>query len=97
MDTKDFPLRKPAVAIAIGAKPESGEVKFPAPEGFDTAGKEPGSTMEVVAEITFGEDGMIELKSINGMPVGEKHDAMDEATPKDTFANRVMPDEGEEA
>lgn len=96
MDTKDFPPRKPTVAIAIGAKPESG-LKFPAPEGFDTSDMQPGATKDVVCTISKTDDGMIELKSINGIPVGEKHDEMDESKPKDTFASRVMPDEGEEA
>lgn len=96
MDTKDFPPRKPAVAIAIGEKPTDSAVKFPAPLGFDTSGKEPGSTMEVVAEIAIGEDGMIELKSINGMTIGAQG-ASEPEKPKDTFASRVMPDEGEEA
>jgi hypothetical protein len=100
MDPKDFPPRKPS--LAIGAKPfdakdDAGEVKFRAPEGFDTSDMQPGATKEVVCEIAKTEDGMLELKSINGMPVGEKRDETTEA-PKDDFMSNAMPvGEGEEA
>jgi hypothetical protein len=96
MDQKDFPPRKPSVAIAIGA-PEPKEATFKAPEGFDLSGKEPGSTMEVVCEVTIMDGGMLKINSVNGIPIGGDEAPKDnDRKPDDSFASRVMPDEGEE-
>jgi len=96
MDPKDFPPRKPAVAIAVGMPKDDGKAVFKAPEGFDTSDKPPGSTMEVVCEVTIMDGGMLELKSINGIPMEGGKPEEDEPKPADTFASRVMPsDEGE--
>lgn len=106
MNPKDFPPRRPAAVIAIGANkpfdaPEEKDeaVKIPPPDGFDTSDMRPGATKDVVCSVALSEDGMLEIKSINGIPLGGEKGPSEEAKTSDTFANSVMPgaDEGEGA
>lgn len=48
----------------------SKEIKFPAPEGFSAPeDADPTKPFEVMASVTMGEDGMLSLVSIDGVPV----------------------------
>lgn len=108
-------MAKPAVALMIskGApKPfdappkEDAAPTFKAPEGFEMDGKKPGDTVEFVCEATVGEDGMLAIKSVNGIPIGagedDMHKPFDESEDADKsggFVSNAMPgsDEGEAA
>lgn len=109
-------MAKPAVALMIskGApKPfdappkEDAAPTFKAPEGFEMEGKKPGDTVEFVCEATVGEDGMLTIKSLNGIPLSggdedDKNQPFDDEEGADKsggFVSNAMPgsDEGEAA
>ena len=57
----------------------SNAIKFPAPDGFTAPeDADPTKPFEVMASVTMGEDGMLSLTAIDGVPVASESEEMDE-------------------
>jgi hypothetical protein len=63
----------------------SKEFKFPAPDGFTAPeDADPTKPFEVMASVTMGEDGMLSLSAIDGVPIAsepEMEEEMEEESP----------------
>jgi hypothetical protein len=56
----------------------SKEIKFPAPDGFTAPeDADPTKPFEVMASVTMGEDGMLSLTAIDGVPIASESEEMD--------------------
>jgi hypothetical protein len=57
----------------------SKEIKFPAPDGFTAPeDADPTKPFEVMASVTMGEDGMLSLTAIDGVPIASEPEEMEE-------------------
>ena len=57
----------------------SNAIKFPAPDGFTAPeDADPTKPFEVMASVTMGEDGMLSLTAIDGVPIASESEEMEE-------------------
>lgn len=75
-------------------EPDHDEGEFKAPEGMDMEDKKPGDMIEAVVELEIKENGMLCVRKVNGMEVGdykEKGKPLEDDQEKpDDFADAVM-------